>query len=80
MNQRELIKQRLESVMLCDRRSSAESLIASIKSDARTLLESYMYLQGDGPSVELELLDGGDYELRITARTDRLIDAGKMID
>ncbi len=76
----ELIKERLNNVMLADRGNGTENLITMLKSDILDLLKSYMYTNSENVNVALNVTGNGDYELIVTARGDRLIDVGKMID
>ncbi len=76
----ELIKERLNNVMLADRWNGTENLITMLKSDILDLLKSYMYTNSENVNVALNVTGNGDYELIVTARGDRLIDVGKMID
>ena len=78
--QSDLIKERLQNVMLTDRGNGVDKLLISLKSDILDLLKSYMYTDGDKVNVSLDVSGGGDYLFSITARADRLIDIGKMID
>lgn len=78
--QSDLIKERLQSVMLFDRGNITDRLLIALKSDLTELLSSYMYVDGDGVSVSIEAGVGGGYELSVKAHADRLIDVGKMAD
>ncbi len=78
--QSDLIKERLKNVMLTDRGSGIDKFLTSLKSDVSDLLRSYMYTDADSLNVSLDVRGDGDYELFISARGDRLIDVGKMID
>ena len=78
--QSDLIKERLQSVMLFDRGNVSDRLLIALKSDLTELLSSYMYVVGEGVSVSIEADAGGGYELSVRARADRLIDVGKMAD
>lgn len=78
--QSELIKERLQSVMLFDRANITDRLLIALKSDLTELLASYMYIGGEGLSVSIEAGADGGYELSVKAHADRLIDVGKMLD
>lgn len=78
--QSDLIKERLQNMMLSDRGNGTENLLTMLKSDILDLLASYMYTTSENVNVSLSVIGGGDYEIKITARGDRLIDVGKTID
>ena len=77
--QSELIKERLKQVMLSDRIGGFETLLTVLKSDLVGLLSNYMSLQADAVGIVLDLEADGTYTFSLTARTDRLIEPGRMI-
>ena len=80
LKQRELINNRLKSLMLSDRVEGLETILTVIKSDAFLMLSNYMLLENGAIKLELDISDDGQYHLAIKATTNRLIHPGKMID
>lgn len=80
MSKTEMIKDRLKNVMLSDRVASVESLLRVLKSDVISLLSNYMYIENEDVQLTLDAEANGEFKVNIQAKTNRLIDAGKMID
>ena len=79
--QSELIKERMRQVMLQDRVSGIETLLAVLKSDITALLSNYMALDFNAVEITADTFESdlGVYEFVIKARTNRLIAPGRMI-
>ena len=79
LKQKDLINNRLKSLMLSDRIEGLEAILTVIKSDARDVLSNYMQLEDGGVKLELDISDDGKYHLTIKATTARLISPGRMV-
>jgi len=79
MNQKELIKERLNRVMLSDKIDGLETLLTVLKSDLKALLANYMTLDDDALKIGLEILPNNGYELGVKVVTNRLIEPGRMV-
>jgi len=80
IKQKDLIKERLNRVMLSDKVEGLETMLTALKADLKTLLSDYMALADDSLKLELEVLSNNNgYQFNITAKTNRLIEIGRML-
>ena len=79
LKQKDIIKDRINKVMLSDRIEGLETLLTVLKSDLKVLLANYMALEDDGFKLALEILPDGKYLLNVSVQTIRLIEPGRMI-
>jgi len=77
--QAEQIKERLQSVMKTGRQSGLEILLNVLKSDFYTLLTSYMTLEPDNLEIDITEPELGIFQLSVVAKTNRILEGGKMI-
>jgi len=77
--QAEQIKERLQSVMKTGRQSGLEILLNVLKSDFYTLLTSYMTLEPDNLEIDITEPELGIFQLSVSAKTNRILEGGKMI-
>lgn len=75
----EAIKERIKQVMLSDRVTQVETILASIRSDCIEVFSNYMSINCNEVDVVLEELGDGRYALNVCTYTDRLYSCGKMI-
>jgi septum formation topological specificity factor MinE len=81
MEQAELIRARLKSVMTADRLGGAERLLRILRSDLTELLKNYMELAPDPDALEVSLAgDVNGFELIVKAKAVGLIDVGKTVE
>lgn len=73
-----MIAKRLKRVLLQDKIYAYEGLSKALEGDVRTLLGYYMTLTGD-VSVNIDILDGGEYQVNISAKANN-ISAPQVID
>lgn len=78
MNESKMIAKRLKRVLLQDKIYAYEGLSKALEGDVRTLLGYYMTLTGD-VSVNIDILDGGEYQVNISAKANN-ISAPQVID
>lgn len=80
MNKSDMIKERLQAVMLSDRQNDIERLLSILKCEITMTLQSYMEIETEDVSISFEVLENGIFEFHIDAVTPSIIAPGKMID
>ena len=71
MNESKMMAKRLKRVLLQDKIVAYEGLTKALESDVRTLLSYYMTLTGD-LSVNVDVLDEGNYQINISAKANNI--------
>ncbi|MBD5086223.1 MAG: hypothetical protein HDT32_02505 [Clostridiales bacterium] len=71
MNESKMMAKRLKRVLLQDKIVAYEGLTKALESDVRTLLSYYMTLTGD-LSVNIDVLDEGNYQINISAKANNI--------
>ncbi len=76
---RKTAKERLGSVVINDKISAIESMLAVLKSETYRLLTNFMYLNEQDLKVYIDVTQSGEYILSIRAVSDKLIDVGRIL-
>ncbi|MDE5548799.1 MAG: hypothetical protein K2J13_00955 [Clostridia bacterium] len=71
MNESKMMAKRLKRVLLQDKIVAYEGLTKALESDIKMLLSYYMTLS-DGPSVNIDVLDEGNYQINISAKANNI--------
>lgn len=71
MRENKIIESRLKRMLLQDKINAYEGLTKAIESDIRLLLSCYMSLVGD-ISINIDILDSGQYQINICAKADNI--------
>lgn len=71
MRENKIIESRLKRMLLQDKINAYEGLTKAIESDIRLLLSCYMSLVGD-VSINIDILDSGQYQINICAKADNI--------
>lgn len=71
MRENKIIEGRLKRMLLQDKINAYEGLTKAIESDIRLLLSCYMSLVGD-VSINIDILDSGQYQINICAKADNI--------
>lgn len=71
MNESKMMAKRLKRVLLQDKIVAYEGLTKALESDVRTLLSYYMTLTGE-LSVNIDVLDEGNYQINISAKANNI--------
>ena len=67
------------SVVINDKISAIESMLAVLKSETYRLLTNFMYLNEQDLKVYIDVTQSGEYILSIRAVSDKLIDVGRIL-
>ena len=71
MREHKIIESRLKRMLLQDKINAYEGLTKAIEGDIRLLLDCYMTLVGE-VSVNIDILDSGEYQINICAKADNI--------
>ena len=71
MNESKMMERRLKKVLMQDKINAYEGLTRALASDLRLLLGCYVSLLGD-VNVNIDILDGGEYQINISAKADNI--------
>ena len=71
MNESKMMAKRLKRVLLQDKIVAYEGLTKALESDIKTLLSYYMTLSGE-LSVNIDVLDEGNYQINISAKANNI--------
>ena len=66
-----MMAKRLKRVLLQDKIVAYEGLTKALESDIKTLLSYYMTLSGE-LSVNIDVLDEGNYQINISAKANNI--------
>jgi len=77
--QSQLIVERMRRVMQSQRISGLEPILTALRNDTESLLQHYMAVESGAVKLILDLESDGSYTFTLTAKTNRLIEPGKMI-
>ena len=72
-------KERLGSIVVREKISAIESMLAVLKSETYKLLTNFMYLNEQDLKVYIDVTQSGEYHLSIRAVSDKLIDVGRIL-
>ena len=71
MNESKMMAKRLKRVLLQDKIVAYEGLTKALESDVKMLLSYYMTLSGE-LSVNIDVLDEGNYQINISAKANNI--------
>lgn len=71
MNESKMMAKRLKRVLLQDKIVAYEGLTKALESDIKMLLSYYMTLSGE-LSVNIDVLDEGNYQINISAKANNI--------
>lgn len=71
MNESKMMAKRLKRVLLQDKIVAYEGLTKALEGDIKLLLGYYMTLC-DSPSVNIDVLDSGEYQINISVKANNI--------
>ncbi len=71
MNESKMMAKRLKRVLLQDKIVAYEGLTKALEGDIKLLLGYYMTLS-DSPSVNIDVLDSGEYQINISVKANNI--------